>query len=113
MILIWVMVITGIGVISPLGDSAAALGAALAAGQSGLAPVELFDPGDLACREAGEIRGFSPRDYLGDGNLRPLDRSAQLVAAAELNVFSVRNELAAVRSEPSRVLMSRNAACCA
>ncbi len=80
-------VITGVGVISPLGDSAAALGAALGEGRSGLAPVELFDPGDLACREAGEIRGFSPRDYLGDGNLRPLDRTAQLAAAGQTAIW--------------------------
>ena len=74
--------ITGMGVISPLGDSAAELAAALAAGRSGLGPVELFDPGDLACREAGEVRRFEPRDYLGDGNLRPLDRTALLAASA-------------------------------
>lgn len=36
----------------------------------------------MRCREAGEVRGFSARAYLGGGNLRPLDRAAQLATSA-------------------------------
>ncbi len=75
-------VITGVGVISSLGDTPALVSAALRAGRSGIGPVELFDVDRLRCREAGEVRGFNARNYLGDGNLRPLDRTAQLAAAA-------------------------------
>lgn len=75
-------VVTGMGVVSPLGDTPARIGAALGAGQSGVAPVELFATDGLRCHEAGEVRSFSARTYLGDGNLRPLDRTAQLAASA-------------------------------
>jgi 3-oxoacyl-[acyl-carrier-protein] synthase II len=75
-------VITGMGVISSLGDTPALVSAALCSGRSGVGPVELFEVDGLRCREAGEVRGFSARTYLGDGNLRPLDRTAQLAASA-------------------------------
>ncbi len=74
-------VVTGIGVITPLGDTPAILGAALRAGRSGIGPVELFELNGMRCREAFEVRGFNARQYLGEGNLRPLNRSAQLVAS--------------------------------
>ncbi len=74
--------VTGVGVITPLGDTPVLLSAALRSGRTGIAPVELFEPDGMKCRQAFEVRGFNARQYLGDGNLRPLDRSAQLVAAA-------------------------------
>jgi 3-oxoacyl-[acyl-carrier-protein] synthase II len=76
------VVVTGAGLISPLGDSPAGFQAALAEGRRGLAPVELFSTDGLACRVAGEVKGFSPAAYLGDGNFRPLDRTSRLATAA-------------------------------
>jgi 3-oxoacyl-[acyl-carrier-protein] synthase II len=76
------VVITGIGVISPLGDSLEKVYTALCEGQSGLGPVELFSTDGLSCQQAGEIRGFSPRAYLGKRNFRPLDRTSQIVTVA-------------------------------
>jgi 3-oxoacyl-[acyl-carrier-protein] synthase II len=79
------VVITGAGLISPLGDSPAALHEALVAGVSARRPIELFPTADLGCREAGEIRPFEPQAYLGERNLRPLDRTSRLlVVAAQL-----------------------------
>ena len=79
------VVITGRGVVSPLGDRGGHLHRALAEGRSGLVPITGFDPAaagaELSFRAAGEI-AFEPRDYLPEGNLRPLDRTAQLVIAA-------------------------------
>jgi 3-oxoacyl-(acyl-carrier-protein) synthase len=76
------VVITGAGVISPLGDSPGELHRALCAGESGLKPVEVFATDGLGPRRAGEVRPFEPREYLGERNLRPIDRTARLLLAA-------------------------------
>lgn len=76
------VVVTGAGLLTPLGDSPAAVHAALLAGRSARRPVELFPTTGLGCREAGEILPFEPRTYLGERNLRPLDRTARLLTAA-------------------------------
>lgn len=81
------VVVTGAGVLSPLADSPAGLHAALCAGRSGLKEIELFPLDGLSMngsgpRRAGEIRPFEPRDYLGERNLRPIDRTSRLLLAA-------------------------------
>src|ERR1700687_2722586 len=79
------VVVTGAGVVSPLGDSPAALHRALAAGTSARKPIELFETSGIGCHEAGEIRPFDPQGYVGERNLRPLDRTSRLlVVAAQL-----------------------------
>lgn len=78
--------ITGAGVISSLADSPESLHEALCEGRSGLKPLELFAVdqigGGLGPQQAGEVRPFEPKRYLGDRNLRPVDRTAQLLLAA-------------------------------
>jgi len=80
------VVVTGIGVLSPLGDSPAALHRALcegaSEGTSRLAPIEGFAVEGLPMGRAVELRGFDPARYLGDGNFRPLDRTGLLAACA-------------------------------
>jgi 3-oxoacyl-[acyl-carrier-protein] synthase II len=76
------VVITGAGVISSLGDTPADLHEALCAGRSGLKPVEVFAANGLGPQLAGEVRPFEPKLYLGERNLRPVDRTAQLLLAA-------------------------------
>jgi len=76
------VVVTGMGVLSPLGDSPAALHRALCAGASHLAPVEGFAVEGFSMNRAVELRGFDPARYLGDGNFRPLDRTGLLAACA-------------------------------
>src|SRR3954463_4478176 len=76
------VVVTGAGALSPLADSPAGLHAALCAGRSGLKPIELFPTDTIGPRQAGEIRPFEPRDYLGDRNLRPIDRTSRLLLGA-------------------------------
>lgn len=75
------VVVTGMGVLTTLGDSVTALHDALSAGRRGLGPVEWPEGGDLPERLAGPL-DFDPRTYLGDGNLRPLDRTGRLATAA-------------------------------
>ncbi len=79
--------VTGAGVLSPLADSPAGLHAALCAGRSAFKDIELFSLDGMGLngsgpRQAGEIRPFEPRDYLGERNLRPIDRTSRLLLAA-------------------------------
>lgn len=83
--------VTGIGLLSPLGDTADKLHTALCRGDSALRPVhQMPDDGELpeALRAAIEgrlgavIEGFSPFDYLGKRNFRPLDRTGRLTTVA-------------------------------
>jgi 3-oxoacyl-[acyl-carrier-protein] synthase II len=74
--------ITGAGIISPLGDSPALLHQALCDEQSGLHPVEDNTFEQPVNRRSGRINSFKPEAYLPNKNLRPLDRTGQLVASA-------------------------------
>jgi 3-oxoacyl-(acyl-carrier-protein) synthase len=76
------VVITGAGALSPLADSPAGLHTALCEQKSALKPVELFPLDGIGARQAGEIRPFEPKDYLGERNLRPVDRTARLLLVA-------------------------------
>lgn len=76
------VVITGLGAISPLGDSPARLHDSLCKGRSAIKPIKLFSTAGLGCPLGGEIADFDPRKYLGQRNLRPLDRTSRLVASA-------------------------------
>ncbi len=76
------VVITGVGVITPLGDDPVTLHGALCEGHSALHEMENLPDGSLPPTLAGELRWFDPRAYLAKGNLRPLDRTAQLCASA-------------------------------
>jgi 3-oxoacyl-[acyl-carrier-protein] synthase II len=76
------VVITGAGVISPLGDSPACLHDSLCRGLSAIKPIKLFSTAGLGCPLGGEIADFDATKYLGQRNLRPLDRTSRLVASA-------------------------------
>ncbi len=74
------VVLTGIGVITPLGQDAASFWDGLAHGKSGIRTIQSFDPSPLDVRFAGEIAGFEPKKYLskdgrkqteGDGPRHP------------------------------------------
>ena len=75
------VVITGVGVLSVLGDEPQAIHQALSEGRHGRRPIQGFEVMEGSVAEAGEI-DFDPRRYLPEGNLRPLDRTGQLVTAA-------------------------------
>lgn len=76
------VVITGVGLVSSLGDSSASLQSSLCSGRRAVRPVELFSTAGLGCPLGGEIPSFDARKYLGKRNLRPLDRTSRLVTSA-------------------------------
>ena len=76
------VVVTGAGAICSVADSPAELHAAVREGRNGFKPVEVFPPNGLGPQQAGEVRPFEPRNWLGDRNFRPVDRTARLLLAA-------------------------------
>ena len=58
------VVVTGVGLITPLGIGVEATWQALCAGKSGIAEITRFDTKDFHTKIAGEIKGFNPEDYL-------------------------------------------------
>jgi 3-oxoacyl-[acyl-carrier-protein] synthase II len=75
------VVVTGIGIISPIGNGKEAFWENLAKGVSGIRPITLFDVNRYNSRAAGEISDFSPKTYLGQKGIRHFDRTSLLITA--------------------------------
>jgi 3-oxoacyl-[acyl-carrier-protein] synthase II len=81
------VVITGIGLVTPLGVGTRKTWDALLRGESGIGPISRFDAARFATRIAGEIRDFDPLAFIERKEIRKMDRFTQYaVAAAELAV---------------------------
>jgi 3-oxoacyl-[acyl-carrier-protein] synthase II len=78
------IVITGMGAITPLGQTADKFWANLVAGKSGIGPMTLCDPTSYPCRIAGEVRDFDPVQYINAREARRMARFSQLAVAAGL-----------------------------
>jgi 3-oxoacyl-[acyl-carrier-protein] synthase II len=79
------VVVTGLGMVSPVGLDVASSWDALVAGRSGIGPVTAFDASGFACRVAAEIKGFDPGVYgIEPREARRMDRYIQLGLAAAL-----------------------------
>ncbi|MEX2425793.1 MAG: beta-ketoacyl-ACP synthase II [Thermomicrobiaceae bacterium] len=76
------VVITGMGIHCPIGQSRGEVWASLVEGKSGTGPIARFDASDLDSQIAGEVSGFDPRVYLGAKEARRADRYVQLAVAA-------------------------------
>ena len=76
------VVITGMGAITPLGQTADLFWKNLVAGVPGVGPMTLCDPTDYPCRIAGEVRDFDPAQYLDNRDARRMARFSQLAVAA-------------------------------
>jgi 3-oxoacyl-[acyl-carrier-protein] synthase II len=74
--------VTGLGVISSIGLGRKAFFEALAAGRTGITPVEAFDVSTLGRDLAGEVKGFRPRDHLTAVEARRMGRCSQMALAA-------------------------------
>jgi 3-oxoacyl-[acyl-carrier-protein] synthase II len=74
--------ITGVGVISSIGLGKSAFFDALAAGTSGISPVESFDVSKLGRTNAGEVKHFRAQDHLTAAETRRMGRCSQMALAA-------------------------------
>jgi 3-oxoacyl-[acyl-carrier-protein] synthase II len=75
-------VVTGLGIVSPVGIGADASWDALVAGRSGIDRITLFDPSEFEVDVAGEVKGFDATNYMDAKDARRHDRSTHLAVAA-------------------------------
>jgi 3-oxoacyl-[acyl-carrier-protein] synthase II len=76
------VVVTGIGLVSPLAIGTEANWQALLAGRSGIARITRFDPSAFAAQIAGEVKGFDPLQFLDKKDVRKMDVFIQYAIAA-------------------------------
>lgn len=76
------VVITGMGVLSPVGSGVEKFWNALLAGKSGIHRIDRFDPADYPCQICGDVRDYNPADYFDDKEARRLSRFIQLAVVA-------------------------------
>ncbi|HIE17251.1 MAG TPA: beta-ketoacyl-[acyl-carrier-protein] synthase II [Dehalococcoidia bacterium] len=76
------VVVTGVGVITPLGTGVEKSWTALCQGQSGISPITRFDATPLKCRIAGEVKDFHPLDFMDKKLARRFDPFIQYAVAA-------------------------------
>jgi len=82
------VVVTGLGAITPIGNTLAEYWEGLLSGRNGIGPITLFNPSRHACRIAGEVKGFNPHDYLDRKEAKRMDRFAQFAVAASKQVIA-------------------------
>jgi 3-oxoacyl-[acyl-carrier-protein] synthase II len=80
--------ITGIGVVSPLGNDVVTTWEGLVAGRSGAGPITKFDPAKLRVRFACEVKGFDPLRYIEKKEARRYDLFAQFSMGASVQAVS-------------------------
>ncbi|MFE8599708.1 beta-ketoacyl-ACP synthase II [Archangium violaceum] len=79
------VVITGTGLITPLGTGTEKNWQSMLAGTSGIAPITRFDTGKIDTRIAGEVKDFQPEEFIDKREVRRMDLFAQYsLAAAEM-----------------------------
>jgi 3-oxoacyl-(acyl-carrier-protein) synthase len=76
------VVVTGIGVVSPLGTGTGKNWQALLQGQSGIGPITRFDASDLPTRIAGEVKDFNAEDYIDKKEIKKMDLFIQFAIGA-------------------------------
>ncbi|MDP1511041.1 beta-ketoacyl-ACP synthase II [Paenibacillus sp. CMAA1739] len=76
------VVITGMGVITSLGQDLSTLWDNLMAGKSGISKIEAFDTSDYTTKIAASIKDFNPEDYIDRKDARKMDRFVQFAVAA-------------------------------
>jgi 3-oxoacyl-[acyl-carrier-protein] synthase II len=76
------VVVTGIGALTPIGNTATEYWAGLVEGRNGIGPITLFDASKHDSRIAGEVKGFDPHKYMDRKDAKRMDRFAQFAVAA-------------------------------
>lgn len=76
------VVVTGMGVMSPVGHTVADTWDGLIHGRSGVAPITQFDASPYPWKLAGEVKGFDPKEYIDFKEARRMSRVSQLAVAA-------------------------------
>jgi 3-oxoacyl-[acyl-carrier-protein] synthase II len=81
------VVVTGVGLVTPLGIGTEESWSAIKSGTSGIDAITLFDASDFVTKIAGEVKGFDPEDYIESKEIKKMDRFIQFaIVAAQLAV---------------------------
>lgn len=100
------VVVTGIGVISPIGTGKEAYWKALRAGVSGVGPITRFDATEFATQFAAEVKDFDPTVYIDKKEAKRMDRFTQFaIAASSLAVADAKLDVQAIDQERFGVVM--------
>lgn len=94
-------VVTGLGVVSPIGSTVARYWDRLVAGRSGIAPITRFDTTDFSVKFGGEVEGFDPLDYMDKKEIRRSDLYTQYALGAATQAMHD-SRLDAGRLDPNR-----------
>jgi 3-oxoacyl-[acyl-carrier-protein] synthase II len=76
------VVVTGMGMLSPVGNTVAESWENVLAAKSGIGPITQFDPGRIQVKVAGEVKGFNPSAFMDAKEARRTTRFIQLAVAA-------------------------------
>ncbi|MDA1189365.1 MAG: beta-ketoacyl-ACP synthase II [Chloroflexi bacterium] len=76
------VVITGMGAMTPLGETPEEFWAGLVAGKSGIGPMKRTDPAPFPCKVSGEVWGFDPTNYMDVKESKRMARFSQFAVAA-------------------------------
>lgn len=76
------VVVTGMGIVSPLGIGLEDNWAAICQGRSGIGPITKFDTSEYPCKIAGEVKNFDPSAYIDKKDLKKMDIFIQFALAA-------------------------------
>ncbi|MFQ6057939.1 MAG: beta-ketoacyl-ACP synthase II [Anaerolineae bacterium] len=94
-------VITGLGVISPIGLTTEEFWTNLTNGVSGVGPITQFDATGFPVRIAAEVKGFDPQDYMDHKTARRLGRAVQFAIAAAQQAIQDAGLQVPLRNGPS------------
>jgi len=64
------VVVTGLGIVSPVGNTVEEAWASITAGRSGVDRIKRFDPSDMPCQIAGEVKNFDAGQFLNPKEVR-------------------------------------------
>ena len=76
------VVVTGVGLLTPLGNGTELTWEAILASRSGIAGITAFDATAFSCRIAGEVKGFDPASYIEKKEIKKMGRFIQFAIAA-------------------------------
>tara|TARA_B100000676_G_C18064693_1_gene840130 strand:+ start:530 stop:1780 length:1251 start_codon:yes stop_codon:yes gene_type:complete len=96
------IVVTGMGVLSPLGEDVKTYWSSLLEGKSGIAPMKLADSTEYPCKISGEVSDFDPKNYMDLKEARRMARFSQLaVASAGLAIKDAKLNIS--KMDPGRI----------
>jgi len=98
------IVVTGVGAITPIGDTVDATWDSMMHSRGGIARITRFDPSPYESQMAGEVKDFDPTKYMDRKDARRTDRFAQLAVAAASQALT--DGKVAIAKEPERIGVS-------